>query len=1017
MRRSGFIIPTSILLFLAFLLVGTLTGAEAKLPAEMHDPTGILPDAEAEKILRSWLEFDDWYVQSVAVIRLKQIGRELKPEQLNRFFELAARAGSRRLILRALDSLHPTEGSPGVARLLKAGCDWALPLAVRFDSPGTEAWLQVRLERQFLDLRAYKDPHDEMVDQFLTLSGERGLPFLCRMAQECPDAKAFDFLLDVISRSAPDQAMELAKLRPPSNDFPSWRAVAVLLRSGDPADVVRACEHIELFRSGEPLENLPTSLPDAAADVLVRKFASKRFGYHERMKALPLLALSHTPEATRVCLDAFADEGLARTAAYALAKAKRNDTISEVIRIAREFRKEGRNIESLMPMLLLDPPVDIHDLIFEARASMEYLRRYAEQTAAAALTAYRSGKPEERRRAVELLFDLEDARAAPDVLVRLVKHPPKPAPPEDRRGKAEGDPEAVTLDEMNYLAVFLPPEKLMETAALFLTFEESRIDGSGEHYLDQGSKWVDQRQVSDVWPAVKRVKRYREAIGKDESHSNPTGNAVPPPPAPSPVNILRLRAFDPAALMPLLESKDESLRALGARLLGTRYPYGWHDPAPLLERMLADPSEKVRAAAFLSLPAPERKPWYAERMLEGRPGGEARAALARWLAGQPYAGWPEMIDTRRKAFRMLAEGDPLGLAVLTGWERTGDKEGVIKALASPAMTGELAGKVVEQLYRMQEGHPFRIIREALKQSPRDEIRAAIIGKMARFAGNYRLHPDDPAGGLEEAQQIVLDALKSDNIRLREAAVFALGEVRIPRSTPQLVMLLENPGTLRTSAIRDALLRQAPDERLVPALEKILRNTFGKGGGGPMLSAYVDSGGETALPLLRELEVREHPRAQDDVYGDYRYVAESLIRLKDEKTVKEQADWVVFQVVGHRGLDLDRLPMGDYLRKELGRRLTELMRKESGEKKADLARQLCGCDPATGVEALISWMDEGWNEAQHAFPVLSNFICYGWGPGHFENETQYNEYLPLIKRWWQLERGRPMKVIQEDRLFP
>src|SRR5205823_10721235 len=118
---------------------------ERDLPATMHDPYGVLPDAEAEKVLRGWLDFDDWYVQAIAVIRLKTMGVELRPPELKKFFTLAGAAGDRPLLRRALELLQPSEACDGAIVLLNAGCDWALPWAVRFNSPEATQWLNARI--------------------------------------------------------------------------------------------------------------------------------------------------------------------------------------------------------------------------------------------------------------------------------------------------------------------------------------------------------------------------------------------------------------------------------------------------------------------------------------------------------------------------------------------------------------------------------------------------------------------------------------------------------------------------------------------------------------------------------------------------------------------------------------------------------------------------------------------------------------------------------------------------------
>jgi hypothetical protein len=122
---------------------------EMDIPSDMRDPVGLVPAKEAAVILRGWLELDDWYVQTVAVIRLKELGQTLKPEELQRFFWAAAlcNGADLKLVRRALDALTHQEARDGVGLLLKADCRWAAPYAIRFDTPGTSEWLREDVRR------------------------------------------------------------------------------------------------------------------------------------------------------------------------------------------------------------------------------------------------------------------------------------------------------------------------------------------------------------------------------------------------------------------------------------------------------------------------------------------------------------------------------------------------------------------------------------------------------------------------------------------------------------------------------------------------------------------------------------------------------------------------------------------------------------------------------------------------------------------------------------------------------
>src|SRR5439155_2865849 len=95
--------------------------------------------------------------------------------------------------------------------------------------------------------------------------------------------------------------------------------------------------------------------------------------------------------------------------------------IPAVVNLAREHLQAGKPIgalDPLWPMLLLDPPAEIHALVFDGYIQQktypvedkakQYLQRYAESTAARALALCRFGKATERDRAAFLLLEHED---------------------------------------------------------------------------------------------------------------------------------------------------------------------------------------------------------------------------------------------------------------------------------------------------------------------------------------------------------------------------------------------------------------------------------------------------------------------------------------------------------------------------------------------------------------------------------------------------------------------------------
>ncbi|MEK7413309.1 MAG: hypothetical protein AAB263_08325, partial [Planctomycetota bacterium] len=962
---------------------------EAVLPDGMHDPTGLSSDTETEKTLRGWLAFDDWYVQCIAIIRLKALGREVPSVALNRFFRLAALTGDRPLVRRALDALRATEGTAGAEKLLTVGCGWALPWAIRFNSSGTEAWMESRLEYLF-GHPVDTDEHETlwyqkkaMLAHYLALAGVRAVPVLSHLAMTCTDAGDFDILLEAICDISAKESMNLASRRPPSTSFPSNEGVKWLLRSGQDHDVVLACRWLELYSGKNISSDLTTPVPEAAIPLLVGKLANKEF--HARENAIRILAGVRSVLATQACLTALADQQLGAVTATALATAKRVDLVSHACRLAQSLNQTGGKFSHLWPLILLAPTVDIHQLVFDTYfgdASFEhreqflgFLRHHAELSAAAALKLFQMGKP--TTRAADLLLELEDACAVPILLERLAHHPPRPRSPEEighHRNSEKPDPMALKLEEMNYLAAFVPQEKLAVIAHHFLAFH---LDSTSWYaFLDKSTTWVNHGNVLGSSSALARIKKYMAAIQEFvRNRPCPSGGGPGPAPVPSPLNILRLRDFSPAAVLPLLVSENDNVRALGATLLGGTPRSGrvWPEAeVPILERLLSDRSEMVQAAAFQTLQNHcQEKLWYWEQLLAGRPGGPARSAVMTntnsWTGTNA-----ERNAIHMRMLRRLAEGDSLGLAALA-FESADDADAISRALASPAMTPILARDIVARLNDRRSDATFVIIRRALQSQLRDEIRSAIIWNLGCFAEARPLPGSGVRSASPEAGQAICEALVSNTPVIREAALGALRQVSVPESTTLLTTLLSNPGRHGTQEIALALLRQPPDERVIAPLENLLRTQYGHNTIKRYeLAAYIAVAGERAFPLMRELELKLRTTTDFFARQEYGYLMEQLIRMKEPQTVAVQTEW--FVAIGRKVYRSEEWPMSEALRKGIGTAMVALMDKSTGDSKADVAGELCRYDHEAGIQALIGLMkDADGYIAKRAYWNLGNIL--------------------------------------------
>jgi len=1009
-------------------------GNETTLPPEVRDPTGVLPDDQAEKALRKWLRVDDWYVQTIAVIRLKESGRSLKAPELNAFFRLAALSdrNSLRLILRALDLLTAQEASAGVGKLLQVGCEWALPHAIRFNARGTQAWLADRLERAFPQRRdsyAYSSYRGyyrrrRLLDHLVALKGRKAVPLLCRLARNCPSARDYDLLLKALSNLAPDKALEAARKRSPTRAFPSFRTVPLLLRSGKKEDFLLACRHLEFCPEWEDISHYaPKHLPDNAVPVLV----AKAVGGPRRVRktAYYLLARSRATAATKACLAALGDKAVAGTIARALREEKRTDVAPEVVRMTTDRDKAGEDIHHLWPILLLDPPPEAYELVAKAYAEgkaymwtrdfHQYLLRYPEKAASTALRWCRSESRSFRDKGISLLFDLEDSRAVPVLLDRLARRPPAPGakngkagPPGDDRPRTGG----LTYREINYLAAFLPPEKLPAHAERFIRYApEGRFD------LARSTTWLNADRMRTARTPLQRVKLY---IGAIAEHNRRPRRGRAPTLVPSPVCVLRLRDFAPAALLPLIQSKEPEIRALGATLLGGPPGRGRvaDDPVvPMLERLLADEADEVRLATFRALEARCRcSAWYCQRLLECRPGGPARAAAAAAANTVRHgAGWPRL---SRNVLKLLAQGDPIGLRALD-WNLPEESEIIGEALASPAMTPILARQIVEKLDQRRSDKTFSILDEALKRPLRSPIRATLIRSIAGLAADKHFRDGRVRKGVPEARQAILDALKSDNRELRRAAFAALERTSIPESIPFLVAMFDEPA-YRSSSRQLALVaaRQGRDRRFLAPLAKRLRSERGVRYMKTELFAYVAIAGDEALPLLRHLAATL-PRPEKAIAREmYDEVMEFLTRLKDEKTLEQQADWVVSAEQSRR---LEELPVTDRLRKLIAKKLLRQMADLKGEELANGAKTLCRYDLKAGMQILIRLLSEKhWYTARRAHFLLRDLLNYGFGgtgDGSEYTRRSFPQCAHHAERWWQLESGRPLEVLRDEALFP
>jgi hypothetical protein len=1030
---------------------------EIDLPADMRDPVGLVPAKEAAVILRGWLELDDWYVQTVAVIRLKELGQTLKPEELQRFFRAAALCNGTdlKLVRRPLDALTPQEARDGVGLLLKANCRWAAPYAIRFDTPGTSDWLRAELRRSLgLDDRdpnaggrADRRSARNSLKLLLALDGKRCLPFLIQLAAARLSGDAFDDLLRHIESLSPTAALTVARRRPPTDRFQTTESFRMLLKYGNGADAARALRYFgrhphgrrpDRYLKGAPPKKLAPMLADLAGTVHDNDLPS----------VIALLARSNEPAAAKACLAALnrecttgeSDRNYGRTARI-LAENNRADLRPKVLQLARLSLRQAKRIDNLMPMLLLNAGPDVYDLV-AANAFREYgglldgvrkyLIRFPERGAELALKWARSDERDRRGVGIDMLFDLEDARAVPVLLNRWEKRPEgAELDDSDYEGFELRDSVPWTLrsNELTYLTAFVPPEHLARAGHAIVHHRPGRLYAMGSRYASRTKIGPPPGSTEPLNRIRDYIAEYRRAALAGPKPNRPRFHVGS---RPSTVRILQLRRFTAGHLRPLVDSPNTNVRILATHLLG-----GWDgvfdaESRIILEHMLDDKSEEVRAAAFRALCARRRdRGWHYDRLLRGKPDGSGRYAVARavthWSHNAPKA-------VERAVLHMLVSGEHCGLAALEKENPLPNETAILtEALTGKAMTAHLAKEICSRLLA-RSGDAYAPIEAALKQPIALPVRVELVRQSAAFATvpdrhvraywQIESHHLDRGNRIASpaARRVIVEALASKEPKLRDAALFVQRPPRVPESIPTLAALIKQAD----KGLLPALIHYASCQGLSPVLAAALRPLVGP----PLplgqvrsdaVMAFLSVAGPDALPELRAL-VRMTPNGKH-VASEYarRIAVPALMRFGDDATLREQASWV------RSKLDrFERARVPEPLRVEAGKLvladLAELALPDEAltPKKVDLLRELLTWDPNAGVPLLISALeripDGGGKDRAELRSALRNW--FGGSAGRTGSAVRpFAKVARQARRWWQLEGGRSLKVLRQDALFP
>jgi hypothetical protein len=982
---------------------------EMGIPADMRDPVGLVPAKEAAAILRKWLEVGDWYVKTVAVIRLKELGHTLTPEELQLFFVAAALCDDEdlKLVHRALDALTTQEARDGVGLLLDANCEWAVPYAIRFDVPGTAAWLRGELRRVLgLDNRspdtgdwAFHPSVYYPLKQLLALEGERCLPFLVQIAEAPLQRGGFDILLPQIESVSPQAALAVARRRPPTVKSQREESIRVLLKHGNGRDMVAALRHYGRRSHYLPhVRYLKGPPPAELVPMLVKMVGT---AHRDNVPLLiTLLARSDEPVATRACLAALT---MGCTASI-LAKNNRADLRPKVLQLARERLRQKKSYYGLMPMVLLNAGPDVYDLVVTHALSYrpaedvdKYLLRFPKRTAKLSLRWVQSDDWRARERGMRLLFDLGDVRAVSILLDRWKKRPETVKLPLPNYAYYGSEPDCPTwwLDtgELTDLARSVPPDLLLRAAHAIVNRRPWHLRHEvGRHDSDVGAAPPKSRDGG----VRARIDAYIEAC---LARITPHWSGPPPyDEGPSPVRILQLREFAPAHVRPLVDSPDEGVRILAAHLLG-----GWErtpqeGARPILEHMLGDKSEHVRVAAFRGLSYSGRaRAWYYDRLRAGKPDGP---------------GLQIILDMGKLV--------PNETAIL------------VEALTGKAMTESVAEDICERLLA-REGDAYAPIEVALKQPLSDSVRAALVWKSGEFASvhsPYRSYSTEKRVASPAARRTILKALTDEQPKVRDAALAALQLVRIPESIPTLLALIKEGDDEQRWRVLDAARMQGPDPRLAAALKPLVTAPRPLAEvGWTDVSAYVCAAGRNALPELRALA---RGRAAGEQLGTSvsELVAEALVQFDDAETLPEQALWVRSSVRWYYGELVfrrnRRVVVSEPLRAEVVKLVkTELAKlavpgKEPSGKELDLMEELARWAPAVGIPLLIDALERGRYGNRDAHRRLQSVLSYRFGDSYDDNRNSrrsYKECARQARRWWQLEGGRSLKALRKDALFP
>jgi hypothetical protein len=1007
------------------------SGNEIALPADMRDPAGVLPDDQAREILRGWLKIDDWYVQSVAIIRLKRMGYRFKPDELLPFFRLAAlsQENDHRMIMQAMDLLSPEEAADGVDRLLRMECDWAVPYAIRNNVPRAQEYLRNRTAALFLNAgSSYGDFQWNrariLLGYYVAVAGAKGMPFLVDVAHGCQNTEGLTLILKSVNEVAPDKALALARWSVAQKRGVERDAIPLLLAGGKEQDCLLA-----LRRMGEPWgdrqytpsrEDLratmfargPAALPESAVPLLLEyvNHGSQTL----RDVALMLLTRFRSPAATAACVAALTNDDLAPDVASSLFLNKRDDVAPVAAGIALARDKQGKRVGALLPLALMSKDPSLHDIAaFEYMQDTyheygdqlhAYLLLFPEPSAAAARTWLDSDVVERHRLAVELLFELGDGRGVQSLLNRAAKKPVEVAKkPEDATADSSEEdkpkPWDLGIDEMNYLAAFIGPQDLAAHARVFTDCSprgyDFYFDGPGNWDKEDQEIIVSRTRPLTSAPTLAGIRGYMEAVAAARhSHPVPMSGGPGPLPVPSPIRILHLRKLTVQDLLPLTRSDDPKVRALGADLLGAWPPllYGQSSDevrSLRVEAMLYDTDPQVALAAFASLVSLNRAtPWACQLMLAS-PLEEARARGIDKCSA----------DQHMQVLGFLAKGHSLGLKALD-WHVTGEKDIVSDALASPAMTPILAREIVEKLAQRPNATGFQIVRQAWPRQLDPQTREAVLRSLATMRTNPDYYHPIPIAADTDLWNMVRQGLTSKDDRLRSAALAVLRERTIPASIPLLTEML---GTLPEYDADEAIVRQGPDDRLLAALEK-------QAAAGRHIMAFVSlAPRERLLPVLRRVREDLQAAAKTDsvASNNYESLMSALVALGDEETLPQQAVW---------RLDPNRYSYRAQpvpqpaLRAQIARLL--LAEKKDGKSPIDTIEMLCEYDPSTGIPKLISSEPER----------LGYVLGYGFEGatrelGGYVGNRDNAERVRQARRWWNLEQGRDLETLKAEALFP